>query len=326
MNVVEVLIMKLNCPRCGGHVYADGLTVGQMAECPVCRHKFPVLIAEPSELSWSGGRNSYIPSAHASEENIADSGAAATDEDDGLYDTLSSETLDRSRLATGLTLAAWSWALLFVSTTALVLTIAIVLANKRLKPNALAANELVYQVQAGFTLLCGMAYVWGQWLCYSACQHGGVLRLAMKKTLRNWGFAAATRLLAFALAFPPLRIVGAVFAARSFTAFMAFLSILAWAVDRPDLAQQVHAMDRLYRRSLGLSITLVVIALLIRPGIFGLMMVLAGAAISFVIAMSIFACRKTVILIRLSAQLRLTSCQKGRHLDPGPDLDQFAQP
>lgn len=326
MNAVEVLTMKLNCPRCGGHVYADGLTVGQKAECPVCRHRFPVPNAEPSELLWNDGQNFSIPSAEIDEREIAVSGTETTDEHEQLINTMHSETLDRPRLATGLTVTAWSWALLFVSTTLLVLTIAILLANNRLKPNALAANELVYQAQAGFTLLCGMAYVWGQWLCYSACQRGGVLRLAMKKTLRNWGFAAATRLLAFALAFPPLRIVGAVFAARSFTAFMAFLSILAWAVDRPDLAQQVHAMDRLYRRSLGLSITLVVIALLIRPGIFGLMMVLAGAAISFVIAMSIFACRKTVVLIRLSAQLRLTSCQKGRHLDPGPDLDQFAQP
>ena len=299
--------MKINCPRCGGHVYADGLEVGQKAECPVCRHKFPVLYPEQPKSSWNAGNNSAVPSADTSELDITVSSSAATDDNERLIHTIHSEKLDRSRLATGLTVTAWSWALLFVSTAALVLTLTFILVKNRQRLNPLVANELLYQFQAGLTLLCGMAYVWGQWMCYSACQHGGVLRLAMKKTLRNWGFAAATRLLAFLLAFPPLRIVGAVFAARSFTAFMAFLSILASAVERPDVARQVHAMDRLYRRSLGLSIALVITALLVRPGIVGVMLVLAGAALSFVIAMSVFAWRKTVILIRLSTQLRLTS-------------------
>ncbi len=288
--------MKAVCPSCGTDVFCDTPSVGQKTECPFCRHRFAIPAAAlPTGSISTGG----VSTGNA--ERLSSEQSAGFQLPDGRF-AVSASIADRRQMAFGMTVTSWSWILSIVTIllTGILFGVFVISAGGR---GIRDARGILTGLLVVF-FLCGFSYVGGQLICMKACRPGGVLKLALRKTLRNWGIALSMRMVAAAFAFPPAKIVGAFFAARSLTAYLAFLSLLAVEIGRADLTPRIHDLDNYYRRSLGVLFGVACVFLLLPGAMQRIAVFLLLLGLGFLISVAVFSWRKAIVLLLLAGELR----------------------
>lgn len=287
--------MRTECPRCATTIFLTELPVGKKAECPFCRHLFlPVVL----ERNIPGKR--IVPAV----DPPADRFPVTTDMEavESPARTLDDSAIVSPRtLSFGLFIVTASWILFFASSFLVVAGFLVQFILHQQKKNSPELMAFV-AIQMMLGMLWGLTYLWGQWRCLKGLRKGSDARKSLTHALR-YG-SAATVMRTMAIAFPPIHLLAAWSASRSFTTFLKFLSQLSSALHRSDIEAAAVKLVRLYHRILILIFFGIFITAVIRPGAQIVVGAIGSGLGCFLLTMTFVAVRQAIILVRLTAEIR----------------------